>query len=318
MQGFKEARKRYVEDWLCWQKELLPLSGAGQHPHDLYRLSAAVMRLHESKQFPGAIIASLAIPWGFARGDGKQGYHLVWPRDMIQTVGGLLAARQHEDVRRVLFYFQVTQDADGHWPQNMWLDGRHNWDGIQLDETAFVILLVGLARREHALSDEHLASLWPMLRRAVGYLVCHGPVTPMDRWEEESGYFASTLAIEVAVLLVAADQADFNGEPELANYLRETADAWNDAIESLIYVTDTELGREVGVEGYYVRFALPDQMEQDHPAAGSVRLKNHPASDPPQQLADIVSPDALALVRFGLRARTTRVSSTRCACWTTV
>jgi hypothetical protein len=25
--------------------------------------------------------------------------------------------------RRVLHFLQVTQDADGHWCQNMWLDG---------------------------------------------------------------------------------------------------------------------------------------------------------------------------------------------------
>ena len=38
-------------------------------------------------------------------------------------------------------------------------------------------------------------------------------------------------------------------------FLRETADAWNAEIESLLYVTDTQLAREVGVDGYYVRFA---------------------------------------------------------------
>ena len=29
-----------------------------------------------------------------------------------------------------------TQEADGHWPQNMWLDGKPYWSGIQIDETA--------------------------------------------------------------------------------------------------------------------------------------------------------------------------------------
>ena len=58
---------------------------------------------------------------------------------------GLLAAGAHEDARRVLYYLQVTQEADGHWPQNMWLDGNPYWGGIQMDETAFPILLVDLA-----------------------------------------------------------------------------------------------------------------------------------------------------------------------------
>ena len=146
---------------------------------------------------------------------------------MIETIGGLLAIQKHEDARRVLSYFQVTQDADGHWPQNMFTNGVHSWNGIQLDETAFVIQLVELALRENALKEDQLASLWPMVRRAAGYLVCNGPLTPLDRWEEESGYFASTMAVEISALLAAADLADRHGEPAMASYLRETADAWN-------------------------------------------------------------------------------------------
>jgi hypothetical protein len=48
-----------------------------------------------------------------------------------------------------------TQEADGHWPQNMWLDGSPYWSGIQMDETAFPILLVDLALREKALGPNH-------------------------------------------------------------------------------------------------------------------------------------------------------------------
>ena len=115
-------------------------------------MSTAVLRTHESKRFPGGLIASLAIPWGFSKGDDDLGgYHLVWPRDLVESAGGLLAAGAREDVHRVLHYLQVTQEADGYWPQNMWLDGTPYWGGIQMDETAFPILLVDLARREKAL-----------------------------------------------------------------------------------------------------------------------------------------------------------------------
>ena len=72
----------------------------------------------------------------------------MWPRDLVESAGGLLAAGAREDAHRVLHYLQVTQEADGHWPQNMWLDGTPYWSGIQMDETAFPILLVDLARRE--------------------------------------------------------------------------------------------------------------------------------------------------------------------------
>ncbi len=148
LQGFDSARKLYIAGWQSWQKGLLPIDGSRRHAENMYQISAAVMRTHESKQFPGGIVASLAIPWGASKSDADKGYHLVWPRDMIQTVSGLLAVQGHEDARRVLFYLHVTQEADGHWPQNMFLDGRPSWTGIQLDETAFVILLVELRAKK--------------------------------------------------------------------------------------------------------------------------------------------------------------------------
>lgn len=302
LQGFEAAQKVYVQSWSDWQSALLPLKGSKQHHQNLYRISSAVMRIHEGKQFQGGIIASLASPWGSSKGDGDLGYHLIWPRDMIETIGGLLAIQKHEDARRVLSYFQVTQDADGHWPQNMFTNGLHSWNGIQLDETAFVIQLVEFALRENALKEDQLTSLWPMVRRATEYLVCNGPLTPLDRWEEESGYFASTIAVEISALLAAADLADRHGELAMGTYLRETADCWNGIIERLLYVTGTDLAREAGVDGYYVRFALPNQLEADTPAAGRVTLKNHSPDAGCHPVAQIVSPDALALVRFGLRS----------------
>ena len=145
LQGFENAKEEYVKKWNEWQQDVLPLAGSEEHSQDVYRISAAVMRTHESKYFPGGIVASLGDAVGPCQGRRGLGLSPVWARDMIQTVGGLLALDKHEDVRRVLFYFQVTQDADGHWPQNMLLNGFHHWNGIQLDETAFVIVHVGLA-----------------------------------------------------------------------------------------------------------------------------------------------------------------------------
>ena len=53
----------------------------------------AVLATPSRRRLPGAIIASLSIPWGFTKGDDDLGgYHLVWPRDLVETAGGLLAA----------------------------------------------------------------------------------------------------------------------------------------------------------------------------------------------------------------------------------
>ena len=299
---FDQAASAYRSGWEAWQATLLPLGRALPAARDLYRTSAAVLRTHESSHIPGGIIASLSIPWGFSKGDGDLGgYHLVWPRDLVESAGGLLAAGAREEGLRVLRYLAVTQEADGHWPQNMWLDGTPYWNGVQMDETGFPILLVELAARIGALEAADLERLWPMVRRAAGYLFRNGPVTPQDRWEEDPGYSPFTLAVEVAALLCAADLAD-RFEPALAPYLRETADVWNAGIERWTYVTDTELARSVGVAGYYVRIAPPDTAEAASPANGFVPIKNRPPGQGCAAAAHMISPDALALVRFGLRA----------------
>lgn len=302
LEGFEPTKQAYIAEWMNWQETVSPLDGRGSDQRDLYRISTAVLRTHEAKRFPGGIIASLAIPWGFAKGDDDLGgYHLVWPRDLVETAGGLLAAGAADDARRVLRYLHVTQEADGHWAQNTWLDGTPYWNGVQMDETAFPILLVDLARREGVLDEEELVDLWSMVRQAAGFIVRNGPVSPQDRWEEDPGYSPFTLAVEIAALLVAADLADLNQKAELAAYLRETADTWNDNIERWTYVTDTDLARQVGVEGYYVRIAPPDCADAASPQNGFVPIKNRPPGESAEAAANIVSPDAIALVRFGLR-----------------
>lgn len=302
LQGIRSA---YIREWQGWQEQMLRLARAqeGEVGAKLYAVSTAVLRIHEAKRFPGGVIASLSIPWGSSKGDDDLGgYHLVWPRDLVEAAGGLLAAGAAEDAGRVLRYLQVTQEEEGKWPQNMWLDGRPFWSGIQMDETAFPILLVDLARREGALEDADLSDLWPMVRRAAGFLVRNGPVTQQDRWEEDPGYSPFTLAVEVAALLVAADLAESQGESGAVKYLRETADAWNANIERWTYVTDTDVARRLGLEGYYVRIAPPEEADAASPADGFVPIKNRPPGETDEPASHIVSPDALALVRFGLRA----------------
>jgi glucoamylase len=144
--------------------------------------------------------------------------------------------------------------------------------------------------------------VWPAVRKAASYLVCNGPVTSEDRWEEDGGYSPFTLAVEIAALLAAADFADDFGEPDSAMYLRQTADIWNANIERWTYVTGSELARQHNVEGYYVRIASADIADAISPYFGFVPIKNRPPAQSSQRASEVVSPDALALVRFGLRA----------------
>ncbi|HLK40508.1 MAG TPA: glycoside hydrolase family 15 protein, partial [Polyangiaceae bacterium] len=303
--GFDRARIEYEDEWCEWQDSLLlpqPSDPASQRP-DLLRVSASVLRVHESKHFTGGMVASLSIPWGTSKGDHDLGgYHLVWPRDVVEAAGGLLAIGAGDDARRVLGYLEAIQDADGHWSQNTWLDGSPFWHGTQMDETALPILLVDLVARSGPASAGERTRYWPMIRRAASFLARNGPVSPQDRWEEDGGYSPFTVAAEIAALLVAADFADANGDGTAASYLRETADAWNQSIERWMYVAGTDLARQNGVDGYYVRLAPLDQAEYDSPVHGFVPIKNRPFGQQSQPGAHIVSPDALALVRFGLRS----------------
>ena len=141
-----------------------------------------------------------------------------------------------------------------------------------------------------------------MVRRAAGFLVRNGPVTQQDRWEEDAGYSPFTLAVEISALLAAADFADASGEPRVAAYLRETADAWNASIERWTYVSGTDLARNVGVDGLLRAHRRPGRRTRPRRRPGSSPIKNRPPATAPHPAAEIVSPDALALVRFGLRA----------------
>lgn len=214
-------------------------------------------------QDSGGLIASLSIPWGFSKGDHDLGgYHLVWSRDMVETAGGMLAVGAHEDARRVLSYLQGSQQPDRHWSQNMWLDGSPYWNGIQMDETALPILLVDLARRKKTLAESDVGRFWPMVRRAAGYLIRNGPVSPQDRWEEDPGYSPFSVAAQIAALLAAAEFADLNQDTSIATYLREIADVWNSSIERRMYRSGTDWCRKFEVEGCYVRISPDPQHRQ--------------------------------------------------------
>jgi glucoamylase len=301
-EDFTRICDHYVAEWRNWQNTLLKLDEP-KREKDLYRASTAVLRTHESKDFLGGIIASLSIPWGFDKGDEDLGgYHLVWPRDLVETAGALLAAGAATEAVRVLRYLESTQEAAGNWAQNLWLDGRSYWSGVQMDETAFPILLLDLLRRQNAPGMGKLERWWPMVRKAASFILRNGPVTQQDRWEEDAGYSPFTLAAEIAALLAAADIAELTGHSDAAPILRDTADAWNDNIERWIYATGGDLARQIGVEGYYVRIAPPDTDGAASPTQGFVPIKNRPPGEDGERASHIISPDALALVRFGLRA----------------
>lgn len=303
---FDEVAEHYVARWKQWQHSLrrIPNDAGGR---DLYRISTATMRVHANKSTPGAV-ASLSVPWGEHRGDEDllQGaYHLVWSRDLVNHASGLLAAGEVEHTRDIIFYLRNTQEDDGHWPQNMWLSGTAFWTGIQLDQTAQPILLADLMLRERALTSDDQKRLWPMVAKAARFLTQYGPATELDRWEEEGGYNAYTLSTVIAALLAAAEWADVMDESPLAIGLRELADTWNACLEGWMYVRGTALAARLGIDGYYARVLPKDRVFRPTPGDAEVTLlrsgSRATAGADELRPEDVISVDALSLVRFGLR-----------------
>ncbi len=258
------------------------------------QISTMVLRVHQDKTYPGAMVASLSVPWGNTR-EEREGYHLVWPRDLCESAGALLAVGALREARNALGYLIATQNEDGHWNQNQWLGGTGHWLGVQLDETAFPVLLAAALDERAALAGTEVRD---MVLRALGFLVRQGPATDQDRWEEDAGLNTFTLAVCIAALVA--------GAPFLPAEARELAlafaDYWNAQLEEWTSVRDMPLARLYGVPGYYVRVAPRASLAGDRAAPDSVLPIRNLMVDPNLPVSAQVSVDFLQLVRFGLRS----------------
>jgi len=294
----------YVSGWEALRTKYAHINLIAKNS-PLATISANVLKVHQAKgQFPGALIASLSIPWGNSKSDDDLGgYHLVWPRDMVEAAQAELAIGDWEGALSALNYLISTQECEGNWPQNMWLDGKPYWQGIQLDETGFPILL---ASKMVSMDLVDHSTVWNMVKNAAGFLIRNGPVTQEDRWEEDSGFSVFTLSVIISALLAAADIADESQESDLGRLFREFADFYNSKIEEWTYVSNTQISKELGIEGYYVRIAPPDQGQvfASSPMKGYVPIRNRPPGFSKERAENLVSTGVLSLVRFGLRSPT--------------
>ena len=121
---------------------------------------------------------------------------------MVQTATALLACGRAETARRALVYLACTQQPDGGFAQNFWVDGRPTGAGVQLDEVAFPVILAWRLWKADGLGE---MEIFPFVERAAGFLVRHAPITHQERWEENAGYSPSTLAAVIAALICAAE-----------------------------------------------------------------------------------------------------------------
>jgi glucoamylase len=299
---YEEQRERFQQQWHRACSASTPLRGASTDGGRLYQTSRSLLLAHEDKSYPGALIASLSIPWGEARGDddGLGGYHLVWTRDMCNSATALLAAGHARTPERALIYLAATQLPGGGFYQNFWIDGDPYWRGVQLDEAAFPLILAWQLQEHGAVRD---FDPYPMVLKAARYLVERSPVTPQERWEECAGYSPSTLAVCIAGLVCAAQFARQREDAVTARFLEDYADFLESHVEAW---TVTRQGSLVpGITEHYIRI-LPadpdDPCPPDDPDAGIVTIANTEPGTPWQFPAkDVVDAGFLELVRYGIR-----------------
>jgi glucoamylase len=300
---FEDAKTLYLDRWKVWQSDLEKLDDAGFDGIEHYRTGTAVLLVHANKSTPGAV-ASLVTPWGHERGDENQSegaYHMVWTRDLSNHASGLLAAGDTEQTGQLIPYLGITQEPEGHWPQCMRVSGQAFKSGVQMDEVASPILIADLALLKGAIDEKEQFRHWPMVRQAAAYIVQHGPWTEMDRWEEEDGYNAYTIGTCIAALLTAAEWAEVVKESAAAIFLREVADSWNACIEGWLYVTDTDLAKKLEIDGYYARTLDAKSLKPPLPGQRQASIVGEPRTKDKLRSTEVVSVDALALVRLGLR-----------------
>jgi glucoamylase len=272
----------YRDGWRKYASELSAPAGVAP----LFYYSAEVIKMAEDKQHPGAIVASLALPWGDTATDEAVdvGYRKVWPRDLYHAASGLLAAGDESTAVDVARFMGRMQQADGSMPQNTDLLAVPVWTGQQLDETADAILLaVRLSRLLQAGEG-------PDITRAADYIVRAGPQTQQERWEEAGGYSPATMAAEIAALNAAVLWSSKKGvAADRAVVWASTARSWSSALEALTFVTRGPLGAS-----YYLRISGDGKP-------GSAELIDLANQGGVWDQREIVDPSFLELVRLGVR-----------------
>src|SRR5205807_1632641 len=258
-----------------------------------YYLSANVVKASEDKTFPGAIVASLASPWGQAISAGDPNntffgsYREVFARDLYEAWTGLLLDGDLATARdAVNFLFSHQQLADGSMPRNSLLNGKAAPDtfNTQLDEVSYpIIMAYQLKMTDNTLYQNHI-------KPAANFVISHGPSFGPERWEEQGGYSPSTISAEIAGLEAAAVIAKVNGDTPSAQVWLGVADDWQRSIEGWTVTTNGSRA----THPYFIRLSKTG----DPNAAISYNVGN---GGPTLDQRTVIDAGFLELVRLGLK-----------------
>jgi glucan 1,4-alpha-glucosidase len=292
LREYEKGWKRYDDSLNKPPKKLKGLDGkTADALADKYYLSANVIKASEDKTFPGAIVASLASPWGQAisAGDPQNtyfgSYREVFARDLYEAWTGLLADGDLATAKdATLFLLERQQLPDGSMPRNSLVNGKTAPDSFntQLDECAYPLLMAyQLGLTGASLYKNHI-------KPAANFVASHGPSFGPERWEEQGGYSPSTIAAEIAGLVAAAQIAQVNGDPVSAAVWLGVADDYQRSIKGWTVTTNGPLGNG----RYFIRLSKTG----DPNAAISYNLGN---GGPTLDQRQVIDAGFLELVRLG-------------------
>jgi glucoamylase len=284
--GFASARAEYSAGWRRYFGSLARVPASARASRGSYNASVMLLAAHEDKTYRGGFVAAPGRPWAWR--DELQHipvYIAVWSRDLYEIATGLLAAGDTAAARRSLNYlWAVQQRPDGSFPQNSRLDGEPVFDGLQLDEVAFPIVLAWQLGRTGPRD-------WDNVRRSADFLVANGPRTDQERWENIGGYSPATIAAEIAGLVTAADIARENGATARAGRYLAVADEWQRSLETWTLTRNGPLS----AEPYYLRIT-------DNGDANSGAQIQIADGGPLIDQRRVVDPSFLEMVRLGVKS----------------
>ncbi|MBU6374962.1 MAG: hypothetical protein KGQ59_03105, partial [Bdellovibrionales bacterium] len=240
------------------------------------------------------------------------GYHLIWPRDLYQMATTWLAVGDNASARAAFARLRTAQltDADGVWEfgfrkrsrngsfmQNFWVNGAPYWQSLQMDETAFPVILTYRLWKEGQIS---VTDSWDMVRRAADFIADFGPWTAQERWEENFGASPATIASEISALYCASEIAHAQGDDQRAQRYLRTADSWSsrpgDNLESWTFTRSGGMGNG----RYFVRIEGASRLDQtwNPDDQSTITISN---GGPTLREKDVLDGGFLELVRLGVR-----------------
>ena len=187
----------------------------------------------------------------------------------------MLACGRAETARRALVYLACTQEPDGGFAQNFWVDGRPYWSGVQLDEVAFPIILAWRLVEGQRPGRNGYLPLRGARRRVPGRACAHHPPGALGRERRLFAFHPG--GGDHRADLRGGDHARAHDATELAEFLEEYADWIEGHLEDWTVTNDGVLHPEV--KRHYMRIRPPETRR-------SLRLRElRQGDDPPQQPA---------------------------------